>query len=187
MNDFFSLTNHFLIAMPALADPNFHHSVTYICEHNPSGAMGIVINRPLELKFGEVLEQMSIPVEDAAAISQPVYLGGPVQPDRGFVIHRPIGAWESTLQVTDDIGLTTSRDIVSAVAAGKGPKECFIALGYAGWGAGQLEKEMSDNAWLSGPADARVIFDTPVRRRWEVAAASLGIDISKMSNEIGHA
>ncbi len=182
-----SLANHFLIAMPSLADPNFHHSVTYICEHNPSGAMGIVINRELELKFGEVLEQMAIEVSDPKVRDKEVYLGGPVHTDRGFVIHRPIGKWDSTLKITKSIGLTTSRDIVAAVAAGKGPKSCLIALGYAGWGAGQLEKEMAENAWLSAPADARIIFDTPVETRWEVAAKSLGVDIARISNDVGHA
>lgn len=187
MTDFFSLTNQFLIAMPSLADPNFHHSVTYICEHNESGAMGIVINRPLELKFGEVLEQMNIEAGDTEAAKRPVFLGGPVQPDRGFVIHRPVGKWESTLKIAKDIGLTTSRDIVAAVASGKGPSKCFIALGYAGWGAGQLEKEMAENSWISGPADTRVIFDVPANQRWEVAAKSLGVDLSKMSSDVGHA
>jgi putative transcriptional regulator len=187
MNTFISFTNQFLIAMPSLADPNFHHSVTYICEHNENGAMGIVINRPLELKFGEVLEQMSIEAGDPEVVQRQVFLGGPVQPDRGFVIHRPVGKWESTLKITKDIGLTTSRDIVTAVAAGKGPAKCFIALGYAGWGAGQLEKEMADNSWLSGPADARVIFDVPASHRWEEAAQSLGVDLTKMSSDVGHA
>ena len=187
MTEFTSLTNHFLIAMPALADPNFHHSVTYICEHNADGAMGIVINRPLDLKFGEVLEQMNIEGADPDISQKVVFLGGPVHTDRGFVIHKPIGKWESTLRVASRIGVTTSRDIVAAVAAGKGPKQALIALGYAGWAAGQLEKEMAENAWLSGLADIKVMFDTPVDQRWEVAAASLGIDLSRMSNDVGHA
>jgi putative transcriptional regulator len=182
-----SLANHFLIAMPSLADPNFHHTVTYICEHTPQGAMGIVINRELELKFGEVLEQMAIETVSPRVRDKEVYLGGPVHTDRGFVIHRPVGKWDSTLKVTRNIGLTTSRDIVAAVAAGKGPKSCLIALGYAGWGAGQLEKEMAENAWLSAPADASIMFDTPVDKRWEVAAKSLGIDIARISSDVGHA
>jgi len=187
MSEFTSLTNHFLIAMPALADPNFHHSVTYICEHNESGAMGIVVNRPLELTFGDVLEQMTLEAKDPQVSGRHVFLGGPVHTDRGFVIHKPIGKWDSTLRITPRIGLTTSRDIIAAVAAGKGPKQCLIALGYAGWGAGQLEKEMTENAWLSGPADLKVIFDVPPEQRWEVAASSIGVDLSRMSNEVGHA
>ncbi len=182
-----SLANHFLIAMPSLADPNFHHTVTYICEHNEHGAMGIVINRELELKLGEVLEQMAIEAVSPKVRDKEVYLGGPVHTDRGFVIHQPVGKWDSTLKITRSIGLTTSRDIVAAVAAGKGPKSCLIALGYAGWGAGQLEKEMAENAWLSAPADARIIFKTPVEQRWNVAASSLGVDISRISNDVGHA
>lgn len=187
MRGFHSLSNHFLIAMPSLADPNFHHSVTFICEHNATGAMGIVINRKLDLKFGDVLEQMSIDPVDPEVRGKQVFLGGPVHTDRGFVIHKPIGKWDSTLKVTKSIGLTTSRDIVAAVAAGKGPKQCLIALGYAGWSAGQLEKEMANNSWISGPADASIIFDTPPNRRWEVAAQSIGIDLAKMSNDVGHA
>jgi putative transcriptional regulator len=187
MTQFTSLANQFLIAMPTLMDPNFHRSVTYICEHNANGAMGIVINRSLDLRFGEVLDQMSIDVTDTDALALPVFLGGPVHTDRGFVIHRPMGKWDSTLRVTDKIGLTTSRDIVAAVAAGKGPKNCLIALGYAGWGAGQLEKEMADNAWLSGPADPRVMFEVPIEQRWEIAAAARGVDRSRMSNDVGHA
>lgn len=187
MAEFTSLTNHFLIAMPALADPNFHHSVTYICEHNASGAMGIVVNRVLELTFGDVLEQMTLETKDPQVSGRQVFLGGPVHTDRGFVIHKPIGKWDSTLRVAPRIGLTTSRDIIAAVAAGKGPKQCLIALGYAGWGAGQLEKEIADNAWLSGPADISVIFDVPPEQRWEVAASSIGVDLSRMSSEVGHA
>lgn len=181
------LTNHFLIAMPGLEDPNFFHSVTYICEHNDEGALGLVINRPLDMKLGEILEHAH--VEDAIPETRqlPVHLGGPVQQDRGFVLHDPLGNWEATMKVTDRIGITSSMDILGAIARQEGPENSIIALGYAGWGAGQLEQEMVDNAWLSGPADPRILFDTPDDERWKAAALSLGIDLDLLSGEIGHA
>lgn len=187
MREFCSLTNHFLIAMPALMDPNFYRSVTYIFEHNMDGAMGIVVNHPLDIELGEVFSQMNLASGDPDIVKRTVYLGGPVQTERGFVLHRPLGNWESTLSITAEIGITTSRDIVTAVANGDGPGQCFIALGYAGWGAGQLEQEISNNSWLSGPANLDVVFNTPVQTRWESAAALLGVDINTLSTEIGHA
>ena len=180
------LTNQFLIAMPNLMDPNFFHSVTYICEHNEFGAMGIVINQPVNLTFGELVNQMGVPMADTIDATQSIYRGGPVDTERGFVIHQPIGKWESTLSVSDTIGVSTSNDIVEALASGNGPSKCLVALGYAGWGAGQLEQEMADNAWLSGPSDARVIFDVRPDRRWEEAAKLLGIDIHRIVAEAGH-
>jgi len=182
-----NLTNHFLIAMPALADPNFVHTVTYICEHNEEGAMGIVISRPTDLTLGEVLDHLEIAPSDSADVSVPVYSGGPVQTDRGFVIHTPVGAWESSLAVTDDIAVTTSRDILTAIAHHEGPSRYLLALGYAGWGAGQLEQEMADNAWLSGPADDAILFDTAADERWQKAASLLGVDLNLLSSEVGHA
>ncbi len=181
------LSNHFLIAMPQLADPNFFHTVTYICEHNAEGALGIVINRPLGLQLGEVFSHMEITAQIPASRDIPIYSGGPVQQDRGFVIHRPVGDWSASLQVTKSIAVTSSRDILSAMAAGEGPENALVALGYAGWGAGQLEQEMLDNAWLSGPADERIIFDLPTERRWEAAAALLGVDIHTLTGQPGHA
>ncbi len=181
------LGNHFLIAMPKLADPNFFHTVTYLCEHNEEGALGIVINRPIKLTLREILQQMELePVRDEIG-NQPIYLGGPVQQDRGFVLHRPLGDWEATLQVSEAIGVTSSRDILTAIAEGKGPDDSFIALGYAGWGAGQLEQEMAANAWLSGPADERIVFEMPPEQRWEAAAAKLGVDLNLLSGDTGHA
>jgi len=181
------LNNHFLIAMPALEDPNFFHSVTYVCEHNEQGAMGIVINQPLDISLSDVLTHMDMSVSDSALDSIPVYLGGPVQPDRGFVLHEPIGEWDSMLEVTKNIGMTTSRDILEALNDGKGPHRSLVALGYAGWGQGQLEHELLENAWLTCPADSAIMFDTPIENRWTAAAASLGIDISTLSDNIGHA
>ncbi len=173
--------------MPMLTDPHFFHTVTYVCEHSREGAMGIVINRPLSVTVGEVLEQMSITLEDGGAMrNQPVFLGGPVQRERGFVIHQPIGNWDASLAVTDTIGVTTSRDILLAMANGNGPRRSLVALGYAGWSAGQLEREIAANTWLSGPADLRVLFETPVDRRWHAAAMILGVDLNLLSGEVGH-
>ena len=181
------LSNQFLIAMPNMADPNFHESVTFICEHNAQGALGIVINRPMTVVLDDVFKQLSLTAHDRDTGGSPVYLGGPVATERGFVIHEPHGSWESTLKVSESLGVTTSRDILEAVAGGKGPQRCFVALGYAGWTAGQLEDEMKNNAWLSTPADARIIFDTPVELRWQAAAKLLGVDIALLSGDAGHA
>lgn len=181
------LTNHFLIAMPTLKDPNFFHGVTYVCEHGEQGAMGLMINRPLDINMGDVLQQMNIPTKLEGVRRQPIFLGGPVQCERGFVLHKPHGDWEITLKITDDIGVTSSRDILEAIAAGQGPEFSLVVLGYAGWGPGQLEREMSENAWLNVPADDRVVFGTSYEQRWEAAAALSGVDIHRMSGHIGHA
>jgi putative transcriptional regulator len=181
------LTNHFLIAMPGLRDPNFARSLTYVCEHSEHGAMGIVVNRPTELRLGDILEQMEITASDPSAELEPVYSGGPVQPDRGFVLHTSGDRWASTLRITPRISLTTSRDILEAIAAGEGPEQRLIALGYAGWGSGQLENEMLANAWLSGPADLDIVFNRPVEERWYAAARLLGVDMHLMTTSAGHA
>ncbi|OQW95188.1 MAG: hypothetical protein BWK79_03320 [Beggiatoa sp. IS2] len=181
------LTNHFLIAMPNLSDPNFFRTVTYICMHNEDGAMGIVINRPMDnVELGEVLEHMKIEATDPTVQHLPVFEGGPVRRERGFVIHEPLGQWDAMLMIDNSIGVTTSRDILGAIATGKGPQRILIALGYAGWAAGQLERELADNAWLSTPADKQVIFNTPTEKRWQAAAAQLGIDLRLLSGEAGH-
>lgn len=182
-----NLTNHFLIAMPALEDPNFHHTVTYVCAHGPEGALGIVINRPLDLPLGDVLDQMQLTTSQDEVKGWRVYQGGPVQQDRGFVLHRPYREWSSGLKVSESIGLATSRDILEAVANGTGPADVLVALGYAGWDAGQLEQEMADNAWLSTPADPAILFEVPPERRWQAAAKQMGIDINHLSSDIGHA
>jgi len=182
-----SLTNHFLIAMPGLRDPNFSRTVTYICEHTDRGAMGIVINRPLDIRLGEVLSQLDIEADDPRVLGTTVYLGGPVQPDRGFVLHSAEERFESTLSVTLDISITTSRDILEAIASGRGPEQSLIALGYAGWAGGQLEEEMSANSWLSGPADEHILFRLPDDARWLAAAQLLGVDLNLLSGEAGHA
>ena len=181
------LTNQFLIAMPSLQDPNFYRTVTYLCAHNDEGAMGIVINRPLGLNLGEVLDHMSIEVKIENVNAMMVLQGGPVQRERGFVIHEPAGEWDAVLAVGNEIGVATSRDILTAVAHGHGPQRAVVALGYAGWGAGQLEREVQGNAWLSGPADSSIIFDLPYEKRYESAARLLGVDLDRLSGEAGHA
>ncbi|MDX1454339.1 MAG: YqgE/AlgH family protein [Gammaproteobacteria bacterium] len=181
------LTNHFLIAMPSMDDPNFSQSVTYICEHGAEGAMGIVINRPMEISLGDVLEQLDINHTGLPAEQQPVYAGGPVLEERGFILHRPRGEWESSLQVTPEISVTTSKDILAALGEGRGPADVIFALGYAGWSAGQLEQEMQDNAWLSAPASTDILFKTPPARRWLEAAKLIGIDPRLLSSNSGHA
>ena len=182
------LNNQLLVAMPALADPNFSHSVTLVCEHSERGALGIVINRPLEMKLSEVLEQLSLSTEDARLRDMPVLAGGPVQRDRGFVLHRP-GAqpWESTMPVSDTLCVTTSRDVLAAMAEGKGPAQAVIALGYAGWEAGQLEEEVLQNAWLTVPCDDALVFELPYEQRWHAAARLLGVELSRISTQAGRA
>lgn len=187
MDDTVSLTNHFLIAMPGLADANFTHTVTYICEHNERGAMGLVINRPLEIALREVLEHMELAPSDRPEVDRTVFSGGPVQPEHGFVLHTPVGEWDSSLAITERIAVTTSRDILAAINDGRGPEHYLMALGYAGWGEGQLEEEMAQNAWLSGPADPTILFETPAEQRWSAAAALLGVDLNLLSSEAGHA
>ncbi len=181
------LTNQLLIAMPGMDDPNFSTTVTLICEHNDEGALGIVINRPLELKLGGLFDQLAVkdPAPDAA--ESPVVMGGPVGPERGFVLHDSGTSFENSVRVSDDILLTFSRDVIDAIASGGGPKKTLVALGYAGWEPGQLEQEMLANTWLSVPATPDIVFDTPFKDRWVSAARTLGIDISKISPHAGHA
>ncbi len=181
------LRDHFLLAMPSLNEGLFSHSVTYLCEHGESGAMGLVINQPLDLSVAEIFEHLKIrPSRDFS--DEPVMAGGPVQLDHGFVLHRGAGKhWDASLTVTDDITLTTSRDILVAIADGSGPQEYLIALGYAGWSAGQLEEELSRNSWLTVPADSDILFATPWQRRMSAAAGALGIDMNLISAQAGHA
>jgi putative transcriptional regulator len=182
-----NLTHHFLIAMPNMADPNFARSLTYICEHNDQGALGVVVNRPIDMTLGALFEQIEIPLEAKEWTSAPVYYGGPVQVDRGFVLHRPAGSWQSTLAVAEDVALTTSKDILEAVAEGRGPLQMLVSLGYAGWAPGQLEQEIGQNAWLTVPADLDVIFFTPPEQRFGAAMQLLGIDPARLSDAVGHA
>lgn len=181
-----NLTDHFLIAMPNLGDPNFSQTVTYMCQHSQEGALGIIINRPTNMSLGDIFEQMNIDASEPETVTKPVFSGGPVQPERGFIIHETHSKWESTMKVSESIALTTSRDILEAMAVGEGPKNVLIALGYAGWGNGQLEKEIIENAWLNAPAEAGIIFDTPTEKRWKSAAKKMGIDLNLLSSQTGH-
>ena len=181
------LTNQFLIAMPSLADPNFSRGVTFVCQHSKDGAMGILVNRVAPLTVGDVLAQMNITTDLEALAQAPVYFGGPVQPERGFVLHDAGGTWDSSFEVSPELQVTTSRDILAAMAEGKGPKRAIVALGYAGWSEGQLEEEVRENAWLTAQASPGLIFDTPLEQRWNAAAAIVGIDLSLMPDQAGHA
>ena len=182
-----NLTDHFLIAMPAMSDPYFAKSLVYICEHNEQGAMGIVVNRPIEMTIGNLFEKIDMRLDFGDIAAQPVYFGGPVQLDRGFVLHRPGGHWQSTLAVGNDIGLTSSRDVLEAIGAHGLPNEIIVTLGYAGWGAGQLENEMAQNAWLSVPAEHDILFRQPFEERLPAALQKLGISFSQLSDVAGHA
>lgn len=182
-----SLADHFLIAMPALVDPNFARGVTLICQHDETGAMGLIINRLSDFTLGEVLKQLDLATEIVGLAEQPVLLGGPVQPDRGFVLHDDPREWGSTLRFGNGLAVSTSRDILEAMARGDGPAHALLALGYAGWTAGQLESEIGENAWLTVPADQAIIFHTPLEGRWQAAARTLGIDLSLLADGAGHA
>jgi putative transcriptional regulator len=186
------LANQFLIAMPTMGDPNFSRTVTFLFEHSAQGAMGIVINRPTQMHLAEVFQQLKLPCTNHNVEEQLVLQGGPVQIEQGFVIHRSGqagngGNWEYSVQVSDTIQITTSRDILAAIARGEGPPEAIVALGYAGWGAGQLETELQSNAWLTVDADEGVLFDLPYDQRWQAAVGLLGIDPSRLGSESGHA
>jgi putative transcriptional regulator len=182
-----NLTHHFLIAMPAMADPRFANTLAYICEHNPEGAVAIVVNKPIDMTLSGLFERIDIPLANQRLSNARVLLGGPMQADRGFVLHRPLGNWQSTLAVNDDLGLTTSKDVLEAASRGEGPDDFLVSLGYAGWGAGQLEQELAANAWLTVEADPDVIFEVPAERRLPAAMQLLGIDFSRLSEDVGHA
>lgn len=179
--------HHFLIAMPAMADSSFAKTLVYICEHNEQGALGIIVNRPTNLSLSELFEQTKIPMGEFESNSMPVYFGGPVQTDRGFVLHKPLGQWQSTLAINDNLGLTTSRDILLAVGAGLEPKKLLLTLGYSGWAQGQLEHELTQNAWLTVPASEHILFELPPEERLLAAMALLGIDYASLSEYAGHA
>lgn len=181
------LTNQLLIAMPGMADPNFSTTVTLICEHNDDGALGIIINRPLNLKLSGLFEQLSVDDADPETASNPVMSGGPVGTERGFVLHGKNHSFENTLAVSDDIQLTLSRDVIDAMAIGDGPEKSLVAIGYAGWEPGQLEEEMLANSWLNVTATPELVFDTPFEERWDSAARLLGVDIASLSPDAGHA
>jgi putative transcriptional regulator len=182
-----NFTGHFLIAMPSLGESVFGKTVTYVCEHNDQGALGVVVNRKLDLELATLFEQVDLKLDIETLKASPVYFGGPVQTDRGFVLHRPLGGWSSTLKVTEDIGLTTSKDILQAVSEGIGPHDMLMTLGYAGWSAGQLESEIAQNAWLTVEADPAVMFDLPIEERLEAAMRLIGANFANLMDVAGHA
>ena len=184
-----SLRNQFLIATPTLEDGIFKSSVTYICEHDEDGAMGIIINRPSDLKFNDLVKEFEA-IETSELNTQPVMVGGPVGLERGFVLHQtPANTieWLSTLQISSDVALTGSKDILAALGEGKGPDKFLFVLGYAGWGAGQLEQELMENDWLTSPATPEILFSTPYHLRAEAAAKLLGVDLSALATQPGNA
>jgi putative transcriptional regulator len=183
-----SLQNHLLIAMPTLNDPYFSRSVTYICEHNEHGAMGIVINQPVGMNLKQLLSQTDSEVQVLEQKADDIILaGGPVSQDRGFILHTSQPGWNSSLQLTSEIMVTTSKDILPALGDGTGPEKALIALGYAGWTAGQLEEEIQSNSWLTVEADVELLFDVPIHKKWQTAVQKLGIDIWQLAPDVGHA
>ena len=181
------LEHQFLIAMPGMQDPNFMRGVTLLCQHNEEGALGITINRESEYVLEDVLEQLGLECGDEGIANMPVYVGGPVHPERGFVLHSDDRSWEATVSVGEGICVTTSRDVLEAISHGDGPRHFLVALGYAGWEPGQLEDEMRENAWLNVMATAEIIFDLPVDQRWAQSVAQLGIDVATLQPAGGHA
>jgi putative transcriptional regulator len=186
-----NLTNQFLIAMPGMADENFSRTVVYMCEHNEKGALGLVINKPIDIKLRNLFEKVELALDRGELAEQPVYFGGPVQTERGFVLHEQSGGdtspYTSTLIIPGGLEMTTSKDVLEAMAHGAGPKKVLVTLGYSGWSPGQLEDELGRNGWLNVDADPAVIFDTPVEQRYDRALSLLGIDPRMLSQEAGHA
>jgi len=186
-----NLANHFLIAMPSMQDPMFGGSVVYLCEHNERGAMGVIINKPTEMTIETLLDRIDIKLDLTPDLNQDtkklVMFGGPVQDDRGFVLHAPVAEFTSTLKISEQVAFTTSRDVLEAVARGRGPKNILVSVGYAGWGAGQLEDEIISNGWLTVPADPAILFDLPIELRLTAAIKLLGFDPMMLSGQAGHA
>ena len=182
-----NLTDHFLIAMPAMEDPYFAKSLVYIAEHNDQGALGVIVNRPIDMDLGTLFKKIDVPFESGVLARLPVFFGGPVQTDRGFVLHRPLGSWQSTLAVNQEVGLTTSRDVLVSVGQAGHPSDVVITLGYSGWGAGQLEHELAQNAWLTVPATPRILFELPYEEKLPSALELLGIDLANLAGQAGHA
>lgn len=186
--DSVNLTDNFLIAMPAMTDPYFTGALVYVCQHTTEGAMGVIVNRPIDMTLGVLFEKVELPLERIELANCPVYFGGPVQLDRGFVLHRPVGEWQSTLTVSgSEIGLTSSRDVLTSLGASGEPGDMLVTLGYSGWGAGQLEAELGQNSWLSVQANHAILFDLPAEARLPAAMQNLGITYSQLSEVAGHA
>lgn len=191
-----NLTGHFLIAMPAMADKNFARTLTLVCEHNDQGALGVIVNRPIDMSLEDLFERIELTLESPRFQGQPVYFGGPVQTDRGFVLHEPFFAgadkpdepvYASTMSIPGGLEMTTSKDVLEALSTGNGPRRVLVSLGYSAWGEGQLESELGDNSWLTVDADLSVIFDTPVHQRYDKALELLGLQVWMLSPQAGHA
>ncbi|MBY0579843.1 MAG: YqgE/AlgH family protein [Burkholderiales bacterium] len=182
----FDLTDHFLISMPGMMDPVFSKCLMYICEHNERGALGLVVNRPIAMSLAAMLGEVGIDSSREDLDKVPVYFGGPVEMERGFVLHEPVGQWQSTISVTHNMGLTTSRDILQSMGQGSGPQHVLVALGYSGWAPGQLEHELSQNAWLSTKASSEILFGLTPEERLFAALRMLGIDWTSLSESVGH-
>ncbi len=181
------LTNQFLVAMPSLSDSIFDRSVVLVCQHNEDGALGIVINKITELHMKDILSELDLEVDDVPEVDIPVYFGGPVQVERGLVLHDSNQSWAATIPVGSELGLTMSKDVLEAISEKRGPSWCIPLLGFSGWESEQLESEMQDNLWLSTPADSSILFDTPIHERWQRAASLVGVDIGSISTIAGHA
>ncbi|MGZ5205280.1 MAG: YqgE/AlgH family protein [Caldimonas sp.] len=189
-----NLTNQFLIAMPGMGDGTFAGTVVYLCEHTEKGALGLVINKPIDITLKNLFEKVELSLDREDLAEAPVYFGGPVQTERGFVLHEPLGAgagaeggYNSSLKIEGGLEMTTSKDVLEALSNGAGPKKVLVTLGYSGWAAGQLEDEMSNNGWINVEAEPGIIFDTPVGERYDKALSLLGIDASMLSSAAGHA
>ena len=189
-----NLTNQFLIAMPGMGDGTFAGSVVYLCEHTEKGALGLVINKPIDIKLKNLFEKVELTLDREDLADAPVYFGGPVQTERGFVLHERLGGeagegahYSSSLQIPGGLEMTTSKDVLEALSNGAGPKKVLVTLGYSGWGAGQLEEELKRNSWINVDAAPEIIFDTPVEQRYDRARSLLGIDSRMLSGEAGHA
>ena len=183
-----NLTNHFLIAMPGMEDRTFARSVVYVCEHSEHGALGLIINKPGDISMADLFHKVDLPLARAELGGQPVFQGGPVQTERGFVLHEPVGGhYNSSLAIPGGLEMTTSKDVLEALANGAGPKKVLVTLGYSGWAPGQLEDELARNGWLTVQAEPSIIFDTPAHERYDRALALLGIDPRMLSQEAGHA
>lgn len=188
VDSFQSLSGQLLVAMPNLDDPGFSRGVTLLCQHDAQGAVGLLINRPADFQFRDVLGQLQLSSDRKDINRFPVLIGGPVQPERGFVVHPAAqGEWDSSYRINEHWAITTSRDILAAIARGEGPDQALMILGYAGWGAGQLEQELLDNAWLTAAADRQILFDTAMEQRWQAATRSMGFDSHQLSPHVGHA
>lgn len=189
MTHAYSLTNHLLVAMPRMGDERFERTVIYLCEHTKDGALGLVVNKVLELAFADILTHLGYLDKNTQefTLSLPILWGGPCASDRGFVLHTSPGEWKNSFSISEEITLTTSQDILMSLSQGEGPQDALIAFGCARWAAGQLERELADNTWLTVPIRESILFECPFQDRWLTAATTIGIDFKRMAYDVGHA